>query len=281
MKIVILYSGGLDSMILYRWTRINYPAAEIMCLYYDYGNPVCLAEIKSLPPTAVVKKIEWFNNSTQNLRSKDEDAHKGNIYIPGRNLVFATLAACQELPDYIFMGGLSEEAHERATDKNVVFIDKFNDVMQYVLSPFKHIELRFPFVENNMTKGDIIKWALKNGVTVDDIISTYSCYAGTENETPCGICHACIKNFSYFYWLGLPFKSIWHPFTDSDAGIIHLTNSVDEIYRRNFDMILINDICYEGLLQYLIDTVNKTDIDTQNLRNRIEKIIAIKHANRI
>lgn len=270
-KIIILYSGGLDSFVLYHWTKKKYPNCEIKCIYYDYGNPVCRTEISKLPEFVTVKNIDWFDNSTEKLVGKKEEDHKGNIYIPGRNMVFAVLTAAQELPDYIFMGGLYEEAHNAATDKNVKFINKFNDLVNYVLSPFKDkISLIFPFVDELYTKSMVIDWALNNGIQPDILGKLYSCFNYSENGLPCGECHSCMRSFSFFYKKGIPIKFSRHPFFESDFGINYLNNSIQMLEESNYDRVLLQDLDYSSIRSFLTDyNIN------QSLVNRINKFLEI------
>lgn len=280
MKIVILYSGGLDSVVLNRWAHINYPNSDIVCIYYDYGNPVCMSEIKHLPDFVQVRKIQWFENSQSQLIGKPNEQHKGNIYIPGRNLVFAILAATQELPDCIFMGGLYEESHNNATDKNSTFIRLTNDTLSYVLGPFKDgITLRFPFVEEKMFKKDVINWALGNGITPEEIGSAYSCFNATENSIPCGECHSCIRSFSFFYIANIPIKFIKHPFIDTDFGNSYILSSIISIELLEYNSTeLLYDIEYESILKFYMDnyTTFSNFLEANDIIARLKNIISHK-----
>lgn len=189
-KVVILYSGGLDSRIMYRMAeQQNY---DITLLYYDYGNPDCLAELETLPESVTVRKVQWFDNSTDRLLEKSTEKNKGAMYIPGRNLVFIILAACQELPDEIWLGSTYNEVNDLATDKNLTFKDKTEELINYTLKPFKNnIKVRYPIYEAKMDKEEIIDWMFKNNFG-DDVRNSISCYHPINNKE-CGICHQCMK----------------------------------------------------------------------------------------
>lgn len=191
MKIVILYSSGLDSFILYQYAKARYPQAQLKCLYFKHGADSEAQEIARLPDYVEVRNIDWLNENCRPV-AKKSDPFAGEIYIPGRNLVFTVLAAAQELPDEIWMGTLWDEDNAQATDKNGLFRTDTSDLMTYVLSPFlDQCILRFPFVEEGWTKSDIVEWALYSGIPKEEIKATVSCWHYTDK--PCGRCKQCFK----------------------------------------------------------------------------------------
>lgn len=196
MKICILYSGGLDSLIMRQMAKVEYPEAEVKLIYYQHGADSEIEEINLLPPEVEIRNVDWLTDSHRPVAKKD-DPMGGAIYIPGRNMVFATLAACQELPDEIWMGTLYDECNPSATDKNNVFRTGLNETLNYVLSPFiDKVTVRFPFVEKQMTKVDTVRWALANGLSKEDVTASVSCWHYNEAEQKaCGRCKQCFKRF--------------------------------------------------------------------------------------
>jgi 7-cyano-7-deazaguanine synthase in queuosine biosynthesis len=190
-KIVILYSGGLDSLIMLQYAKVKYPEAEIKCLYYAHGADSEIQEMKTLPGYVEVRTVDWLGGKIKPV-AKKEDPFAGAIYIPGRNLIFSALAACQELPDEIWMGTLVDEDNPKGTDKNEKFRNDTSDLLSYVLSPFlDKVAVRFPFVDEKWTKKESVAWALENGLTADEITSTVSCWH--HHGLPCGQCKQCFK----------------------------------------------------------------------------------------
>lgn len=192
MKIVILYSGGLDSMMMEKLALNQYPDAEIIKIFFKHGQESEQTEMSLLPDDVIVKNVDWLDNNIQPV-SKLSDPMAGNIYIPGRNLVFAVLAACQYLPDEIWLGVLDDECNGQATDKNNIFRHMTNVVLQYVLSPFKKdVKLIFPFVQREWTKTRALYYLLQhNIVSKEDISKTTSCWFNYGK--PCGSCKQCLK----------------------------------------------------------------------------------------
>lgn len=201
-NIIICYSGGLDSFLLWQLYKHEYDlnTHSCKCIFYDIGQPYLNKELQSIKDSGVsveIKKIDWLDN-TSKLIGK-EGSLSGDIIIPGRNALLATMVACQEQPDEIWMGALQGEIHEKSTDKNYKFLEKWNNLMQYVLQ--KDITLRFPFADMGFGKFEVIDWALKNGyVTKQQLIQTSSCLSAENGK--CGQCVVCFRRWGIFYQLG-------------------------------------------------------------------------------
>lgn len=195
-RIVCLYSGGLDSAIMYHLAKKTYPEAEVISLYYRHGVAGEESEIASLPDFVEVRTIDWLDDRHPCLPKKNNLS--GAIYIPGRNLVFSVLAASQEVADQVWMGGLWDEDYPDSTDKNSTFRELTSEVLTYVLSPFiDQVTVRTPFVELGWSKQDAAHWALNNGFSPDDITRTVSCY-DANCGTACGNCMQCVKRVLVF-----------------------------------------------------------------------------------
>lgn len=196
--ILILYSGGLDSMIMYNYAKHKNPTAKITALYFDIGHGYNYKEMEQLPDFVEVRKIDWMGGAVG--IGKDGNS-AGSIYIPGRNLAFVVNAACMFTPDEIWLGALCGEEHREATDKNEMFRSLVNATLRYVLSPYNIPTVRFPFVEDNMGKLDITRWALNNGIPSKTIIDSSSCMSATEKK--CGTCIVCARRWGIFTQLGI------------------------------------------------------------------------------
>jgi 7-cyano-7-deazaguanine synthase in queuosine biosynthesis len=208
MKICILYSGGLDSIIMHHWAKINYPEAEILLNYYDLGQDYNFKELAVLPSEVKIRTLDWLEGT---YFSKENTQ---NIMIPGRNLALATLVACQELPDKIWMGALKGEIHEEATDKNFQFKELINKTLGYVLSPYnKRPEVEFPLAEAGFGKFEATEWYLNNQGDIPTLINSSSCLSAesTSNCDNCGLCIVCLRRWGIFSQLGLTECYIHHP----------------------------------------------------------------------
>lgn len=212
MHIVILYSGGLDSLIMRRYAEVMHPSAKITLVYFDIGHGYNYKEIAQLPSDVVVKKIDWLQGTTG--IGKEGNA-AGNVYIPGRNLMFVTAAACMYTPDEIWLGSLCGEEHREATDKNEMFRSLVNTTFQYVLSPYHIPTVKFPFVEIGYGKLDVTEWALNHGITADQIVKSSSCMSSEPGA--CGECIVCARRWGIFSQLGLVEEYRVHPLQSSAA----------------------------------------------------------------
>lgn len=233
MRIVILYSSGLDSRIMLHYAKVKHPEAEIKCIYYAHGAESEQAEIDRLPDFVEVRKIDWLNDKIKPV-AKKEDPFAGAIYIPGRNLVFATLAACQELANEIWMGTLVDEVNPKGTDKNDTFRHLASGTISYALSPFiDWVTVRFPFAEAEMTKADAVCWALLNGMTPEEILDTTSCWHRT-GDLPCGQCKQCFKRALVLKMNDLSEECEIDPL-DSDYGYNLAKGYLDEVIIKKSD----------------------------------------------
>lgn len=214
-KIAILYSGGLDSLIMKRYAEVTEPEAGLKFLYYLHGSEAEEQEVLTLPDFVDVRKVDWLNDQIRPVAKLHEPQY-GAIFVPGRNLVFAVLAACQELANEVWLGVVAEEDRPGGTDKNSMFKSITSSTLSYVLSPFvDNVRIRFPLVENKWTKLEAIAWALNNGITEQDMVQSVSCYY--HDGLPCGECMSCFKRYLNFGLNGFEEEYRVHPI-NSDAG---------------------------------------------------------------
>jgi len=208
MKILILYSGGLDSFVMKKLAETKYPDAEIEYVWYDIGQGYNYKEQRALPGFVDKKKVDWLTPN-QKLVAKS-DSKSGSIIIPGRNAVLAILGASQYLPDEIWMGALLGETHKGSTDKNYVFLKHMNEMLAYVYSPFKkNITLKFPLADEGFGKFESVQWAYKHGATIEELIGTSSCLSSEEGN--CGHCVVCCRRWGIFSQLGFTEEYNIHP----------------------------------------------------------------------
>lgn len=213
MHIVILYSGGLDSLIMKKYAEVRHPEDKVDLVWYDIGQEYRDKELDALPEGCEVRTIDWLNDFVLPVAKENTQ----DIMIPGRNLALATLAACQYLPDEIWMGALLGETHAEATDKNWQFLQLLNDTLAYVLKPFGKMPIvRFPLAEDGFSKLDAVKWFLANGGTETEILHSSSCLTYTRHGDPkaCGQCIVCLRRWGIFSQLGIAEEYVKDPVYD-------------------------------------------------------------------
>lgn len=256
-KIVILYSGGLDSFILERYAQVNYPSSVIKCIYYAHNAEAEKQEISKLPSHVEIRHLDWLNETTKPL-AKSTDPIMGAAYIPGRNLVFCTLAASQELPDEIWLGTNWDEVHPRATDKNEKFRVETSKLISYVLSPFhEYVNIRFPLVENQWTKVESVQWALDNKITKEEIVNTISCWHPVGNM-PCGVCKQCFRRNLVFLINGIDAVYAADPLT-SEKGRAILSTYIDMYNDSDYQL----DRDESNVISMIKRSIPNFDQDTQ------------------
>lgn len=217
-KIVILYSGGLDSFIMKKLAEAKYPDLDLTLVHFDIGQAYSEKEdnaIKNSGFDVEIRKVEWLAKGEE-LVAKSE-SNSGNIIIPGRNMILSSLAASIYQPDAIWMGGLKGEDHEGSTDKNQEFIDRTNNLWSYVYSPFEKVpELVFPFIKEKWGKFEAVSWVYTNGhATKEELLRTSSCLSDSHSKN-CGHCVVCCRRKYIFKQLG--FEEVYEqdPLTGKD-----------------------------------------------------------------
>jgi 7-cyano-7-deazaguanine synthase in queuosine biosynthesis len=217
-KVVILYSGGLDSFIMKKLAEAKYPDLELILAHFNIGQAYSEKEDNAIRNSGFdvdYRKVEWLAKGEQ-LVAKSE-SNSGNIIIPGRNMILSSLAASIYSPDEVWMGGLKGEDHAGSTDKNQEFIDRSNNLWSYVYSPFeKTPQLVFPFIKENWGKFEAVEWVYKNGhATKEELLSTSSCLSDSEGKN-CGHCVVCCRRKYIFKQLGFEEEYEQDPLTGED-----------------------------------------------------------------
>lgn len=189
-KLLLLNSGGFDSVTLAYRLRQIYPDAEITALFFDYGQrnveiekkcaDRCAARINATLLHEPLRKFHWTHGHFY-----DGTADTKGQYLEYRNLIFlsyavsiAEAAGCTK----IFMATHYFPNHTGMKDTDIDFIDNFNKV----IAP-SGIEVVTPFawVYKNDLASIAEEFGLKNGVDF------FSCNNPTKDNKPCGKCADC------------------------------------------------------------------------------------------
>lgn len=197
-------------MIMKRFAEVTYPDAKVTCVFYDLGQEYNYKERAALPDFVHQLNLDWLGLDGDKPKAKDASS-SGDIYIPGRNLVLASMIACKYLPDQVWLGALQGEVHDSATDKNWEFLQRTSDTLSYVLKPFlpSGVKISFPLAEAGFNKFTATKWALENGVSPNEITDSSSCLSGEPGK--CGKCVVCFRRWGIFTQLGLHEDYNVHP----------------------------------------------------------------------
>jgi len=200
-RAVILLSGGLDSVTALSLAREQY---ECYALSFSYGQRHD-AELD-----AATKIAKHFNVTAHKILNIDlgqlggsaltdksidvPETHSDGIpvtYVPARNTIFLSYAlAYAEVLDarHIFIG-VNAVDYSGYPDCRPEYIEAFSSMANLATKSAvegNKLTIHTPLI--NLTKADIIKQGIKNGV---DYSMTVSCYSANERGEACGKCDSC------------------------------------------------------------------------------------------
>jgi 7-cyano-7-deazaguanine synthase len=185
-QVIVLFSGGLDSLACYYWAKERYK--DIMGLYVNLDTSYTIAEI-------VKAKKMCFD---LNLDFKVVDMKFMGIFsdkvghVPLRNIFLLEIAALYG--NTILFGMLHGELSE---DKGFPFLRRMqrlfdSQTKENLYHAKSKIELLAPF--GNKTKTQVVKYLLDQKVTPFQLSETIGCLKGTV----CGECPPCFNRWVAF-----------------------------------------------------------------------------------
>lgn len=201
MKLVLVYSGGLDSTTLLYWLRAS--GDEIHAISFDYGQRhrrELLAALAITTQLGIEHRIvnlsaigrELLRGSSQTDDSVAvphghyaEETMKLTV-VPGRNLIMASIAlgwAASLKVDGIALG-IHAGDHAIYPDCRVEWHAALEQIAR--INDWHSLSVEAPFLDKS--KIDIAKLALKLGVPIEQ---TWTCYEG--GMEPCGKCGSCVE----------------------------------------------------------------------------------------
>jgi 7-cyano-7-deazaguanine synthase len=210
MKVVVLCSGGMDSVAALHWARREHTVAVV--LSFDYGAKHNHAEIPFAAEHAKragfrheVIRLDFVDRlfSSALLKSGGEipDGHyeaetMQQTVVPFRNAIMLSIAC--GMAESTGAEGLVIAAHggDHAIypDCREEFMRAMGDAMRY--GTYAGVTLLRPFIA--MRKGEIALMGSRMGV---DFARTWSCYKGGARH--CGRCGTCVERREAFLEAGL------------------------------------------------------------------------------
>lgn len=200
-KLAICFGAGIDSGIAYYWAThtLGISPKEVCLVWVDYGQPYagkecCFCDIfeKYLAGKNLYK---WWTTAPPPEFEKKLISNAAYI-IPARNLLLAAVAAM--FSDRIWViGHKREDWSVGAPDKTPEFFTRTSRLFSEFYE--KSIIVESPFIDRS--KRDTILWYRDEGLSMDLLTQTTSCYAPIERK--CGVCLACAKRYSTFKSLGI------------------------------------------------------------------------------
>ncbi|WP_428898146.1 queuosine biosynthesis protein QueC [Parelusimicrobium proximum] len=202
-KAVVLFSGGLDSTVCLYWALNE--GYECYPMHISYGQKHtkeieaarAIAAGLGLKIEEVTLNLSWL--STSSLVGGDDipehelkDIGGGKIpstYVPGRNLIFTSLAAsyADAMDCSAIVLGPNAVDYSGYPDCREEFYKPLGEAVNQgtaVGTQGGGIKILTPIIK--MSKADIVRLGRKLGVPLN---KTWSCYSG--GDEPCGKCDAC------------------------------------------------------------------------------------------
>lgn len=217
MKIVVIYSGGMDSATLLQCALMDPRTSAVFALSFDYGqkhaielqyariNVAALNEVDELPP--ITHKVVNLRGVSELLASSlmhggtvpeghYEDETMRATVVPNRNMFMLSLAAAYAISveaEAVFYGAHAGD-HAIYPDCRPEFVAAVGEAVR--LGNYTAPQILAPFIKLN--KGGILAVGLSNGV---DYSRTWTCYVG--GPVACGRCGACQERLEAFAVNGL------------------------------------------------------------------------------
>lgn len=172
---VILYSGGLDSVML----AAKYPNAKRV--YFDMKTRYAKEEIAQLPDDVIIDTTFNFANVERN-----------DAIIPSRNLYLVTRAA-----DYGHNIYMAVTSGDSIKDKDADFFRQAQALLNHMNDSWygteEEIYLHTPL--KKLSKSQAVKEYLDAGHSAQALIDSFSCYT-PEGGKQCGQCKCCVRKFA-------------------------------------------------------------------------------------
>lgn len=199
-KVVVIYSGGMDSYTLLHWALAE--GFEVHALSFDYGQrhrkELGYAQDVTTELGLVHKVVDVTSINTllqgSSLTSPDMPVPEGHYaeasmkqtVVPNRNMVMLSLAigyAVSVKADAVMFGAHAGD-HAIYPDCRVEFISAMDALAQ--IANYRSVRVLAPFI--TLDKGDIAIMGKELGV---DYSKSWTCYKGELQ--PCGKCGACVE----------------------------------------------------------------------------------------
>ncbi|MBP6507040.1 MAG: 7-cyano-7-deazaguanine synthase QueC [Opitutaceae bacterium] len=206
MKVVVLCSGGMDSVTALHWARAEHEVVAVAS--FDYGAkhnhrelPLAAEHAAALGVRHEVIALDFVNRlfASDLLKSGGavpeghyEAENMKQTVVPFRNAIMLSIAC--GLAESGGAEGLVIAAHggDHAIypDCREEFMKAMGEAMR--LGTYAGVYLLRPFI--SMTKGDIVRLGARLGV---DFARTWSCYKG--GAVHCGKCGTCVERREAFH----------------------------------------------------------------------------------
>lgn len=186
---VLLFSGGMDSLITYFYLKDQLQISELALLNVMLGHTYQSKEIK-----AVNFLREYLDLPVRIVEFPLGRYEKVNAEIPQRNLFLAQIALL-EFPKAteVFLALQKGETRNESNDRSPEFLKKASEMLSHLYG--RKILVSSPIL--HATKRDLFLWFYENYeffFVKESLGVTVSCYSATG--WLCGTCSACLRRYA-------------------------------------------------------------------------------------
>lgn len=200
---ILLFSGGSDSVLISHLYQPDY------LVYCDLGGQYSKEEIKKI-------KESPFGNDPR-LKILDfsflgKYERKSDLILPLRNM-YLPMFICNEFPEDEYGDldiCLGATAGDRVLDKSPDFVNKFNDIINYLYSPQhwipegRHVRLNIDY--KKYTKTEMLKLYKEQGGDIEKLFyESFSCYNPVDGHE-CWQCKPCFRKCIAYALNGMRFE---------------------------------------------------------------------------
>ena len=212
-KTVLLYSGGMDSLIIDQIMKPDVLLNISMDSNYDKRERLSMKYDDRM----------IFLDDVLNLGQYERD----DAIIPNRNAHLVLLAS--HYGETILLGSVSGD---RSFDKDEKFYMRMEDLLNHMWqeqhwTEERKFEVYSPYKDK--TKTELVKEFLENEGQVTALAESYSCYEGGEKH--CGTCKACFRKWVSLENNGIKFKDYW---IDDPKSANWVDEIKDAVYTRSY-----------------------------------------------
>jgi 7-cyano-7-deazaguanine synthase len=208
---VLVLSGGLDSLVLAHWTKVNFPSANLLALCFDYGQRAAVerkyarnfCKALGIPFEVVdVSKMRGVFGSSSLTSANPQLSGKSTV-VPNRNAIFLNIAAaaCDAMGGGVVLYGAHKSTAGIYPDTTPQFVNKASEAI--LEGTGGKVWVAAPFIEH--TKAGVVDIGAELEVPFND---SWSCYANGSHH--CGECYACKDRRSAFEQAGVRDPTIYY-----------------------------------------------------------------------
>jgi 7-cyano-7-deazaguanine synthase len=216
MNVVVLCSGGMDSVTALHWARAHHTVTAAVTFHYGAKHNDCEIpfaaehahalgvrhEVIALPFIDQLFASDLLQSGGEIPEGHYADETMKKTVVPFRNAILLSIAC--GFAESVGASGLVIAAHggDHAIypDCREDFMRAMGDAMR--LGTYAQVQLLRPFIA--LTKGQIAAESARLGV---DLGRTWSCYKGGARH--CGRCGTCVERREAFAEAGLPDPTVY------------------------------------------------------------------------